>query len=61
MAKYKIGIIGFGKIARDQHAPAIQASANFELVARWRHRKSGGNSGFFVWTPEEALRNAFAE
>jgi D-galactose 1-dehydrogenase len=33
MAKYKIGIIGFGKIARDQHAPAIQASANFELVA----------------------------
>ena len=22
---------------------------NFELVARWRHLKSGGNSGFFVW------------
>ena len=33
MAKYKIGIIGFGKIARDQHAPAIQASPGFELVA----------------------------
>ncbi len=33
MAKYKIGIIGFGKIARDQHAPAIQASPSFELVA----------------------------
>jgi len=29
---------------------------NFELVARWRHLKSGGNSGFFVWAPEEALR-----
>ena len=33
MAKYKIGIIGFGKIARDQHAPAIAASPHFELVA----------------------------
>jgi Domain of Unknown Function (DUF1080) len=28
---------------------------NFEMVARWRHLKSGGNSGFFVWTPEKAL------
>jgi hypothetical protein len=29
--------------------------ANFEMVARWRHLKSGGNSGFFVWTPEKVL------
>ena len=29
--------------------------ANFELVARWRHLRSGGNSGFFVWVPESAL------
>ncbi len=28
---------------------------NFELVAQWRHNKSAGNSGIFVWTPEEAL------
>lgn len=28
---------------------------NFELVARWRHLKSGGNSGLFVWAPEAAL------
>ena len=28
---------------------------NFELVARWTHLQSGGNSGFFVWTPPEAL------
>jgi D-galactose 1-dehydrogenase len=28
-----IGIVGFGKIARDQHLPAIAASAEFELVA----------------------------
>ena len=33
MAKHRIGIIGFGKIAQDQHAPAIAASPDFELVA----------------------------
>ena len=33
MAKYRIGIIGFGKIARDQHVPAIAATPEFELVA----------------------------
>ena len=32
MTRHKIGIIGFGKIARDQHAPAIAASSAFELV-----------------------------
>ena len=30
---YKIGVIGFGKISRDQHAPAIAGSDRFELVA----------------------------
>jgi hypothetical protein len=29
---------------------------NFELVAEWNHRKRAGNSGIFVWTPEEALK-----
>ena len=33
MAKYRIAIIGYGKIAQDQHAPAIHASPSFELVA----------------------------
>jgi hypothetical protein len=28
---------------------------NFELVAEWRHLKSAGNSGFFVWCPPAAL------
>jgi len=28
---------------------------NFEMVATWRHLKSGGNSGIFVWATEEAL------
>ncbi|HWE36041.1 MAG TPA: DUF1080 domain-containing protein [Isosphaeraceae bacterium] len=30
--------------------------SNFELVARWRHLQSGGNSGFFVWVSDEALK-----
>ncbi len=30
---------------------------NFELVAQWKHLKSGGNSGIFVWASEEALKD----
>jgi hypothetical protein len=30
---------------------------NFELVAQWRHLKSGGNSGVFVWATDEALKD----
>ena len=33
MAVRRIAIIGFGKIAADQHAPAIAADPKFELVA----------------------------
>lgn len=33
MAKYRIGIVGFGKIAQDQHVPAIRATPEFELLA----------------------------
>ncbi len=28
---------------------------NFELVVQWKHLKSAGNSGVFVWVPEESL------
>lgn len=28
---------------------------NFELVTEWRHLKSGGNSGVFVWVTEESV------
>ncbi len=28
---------------------------NFELVAQWRHLKSAGNSGIFVWATKESL------
>lgn len=30
---------------------------NFELVAQWKHLRSGGNSGIFVWTSDEALKD----
>lgn len=30
---------------------------NFELVAEWRHLKSAGNSGIFVWAAEEGLKD----
>jgi hypothetical protein len=29
---------------------------NFELVLQWRHLKSGGNSGVFLWIPGDALQ-----
>jgi hypothetical protein len=29
---------------------------NFELVVEWRHLKSGGNSGVFVWVPNASLQ-----
>jgi hypothetical protein len=32
-------------------------TTNFELVAQWKHLEPGGNSGIFVWTSEEALKN----
>ena len=33
MAKHRIGVIGLGKIAQDQHLPVIAKSAAFELAA----------------------------
>jgi hypothetical protein len=32
-----------------------QQVANLELVAEWRHLQSAGNSGIFLWSPEEAF------
>ncbi|MFN7946986.1 MAG: DUF1080 domain-containing protein [Blastocatellia bacterium] len=34
-----------------------QQFTNFELVLEWRHLRSGGNSGVFVWAPEAALKD----
>jgi hypothetical protein len=30
---------------------------NLELVAQWRHLKSGGNSGIFLWATPESIDN----
>lgn len=30
---------------------------NFELVVQWRHLRPGGNSGVFVWSPEESWKD----
>ena len=34
-----------------------QLFTNFEMVIEWRHMKSAGNSGVFVWVPDEALKD----
>jgi hypothetical protein len=30
---------------------------NFELELQWRHMKSAGNSGVFIWVPEQSLKS----
>ncbi|GIX04722.1 MAG: membrane protein [Planctomycetaceae bacterium] len=32
-----------------------QPYTNFELLVEWRHLQAGGNSGVFLWAPEEAF------
>jgi hypothetical protein len=32
-----------------------QKFTNFEMVLEWRHLRTAGNSGVFVWVPDEAL------
>ncbi|MFO0949214.1 MAG: DUF1080 domain-containing protein [Planctomycetota bacterium] len=34
---------------------SVKTYGNFELSLQWRHLKSAGNSGVFVWTPEKSL------
>jgi Domain of Unknown Function (DUF1080) len=34
----------------------VDMFTNFELVAEWRHLRSAGNSGIFVWVPEDAIK-----
>lgn len=33
---------------------------NFELVAEWRHLRSGGNSGIFVWASDASIQDLAA-
>ncbi len=34
-----------------------QKFTNFEYVLEWRHLRAAGNSGTFVWVPDEALKD----
>jgi D-galactose 1-dehydrogenase len=47
LERIRIGLVGIGKIARDQHIPVLQASPEFELVAAAsRHSKVDGLANF---------------
>ena len=47
MDKIKLGLVGIGKIARDQHLPALAASGDFELAATAsRHGRVAGVDGY---------------
>ena len=54
MKPLRIAIIGFGKIARDQHVPAIAANPRFELAATVT-RTGGGHPGVPCFTGHREL------
>jgi predicted dehydrogenase len=49
MKPIRIAIIGFGKIAEDQHVPAIQGNSRFELVASSSRSGQGVGEKFTDW------------
>jgi D-galactose 1-dehydrogenase len=55
----RIAIIGYGKIARDQHVPSIAADPRFELVAVVSPR-APADEGVPVFTSHEELLEAMA-
>jgi D-galactose 1-dehydrogenase len=55
MKPIRIGIIGFGKIAADQHVPSIRGNSRFELVATSSRSGQGLAQTFTDW--RELIRN----
>ncbi len=49
MTSIRIAIIGYGKIAEDQHVPAIEANDRFELVATSSRSGQGIAAKFADW------------
>ena len=49
MRPIRIAIIGFGKIAEDQHAPAIHGNPRFELAASSSRSGKGPEPAFTDW------------
>jgi D-galactose 1-dehydrogenase len=56
MARRKIALVGIGKIALDQHVPALNASSEWELAATIS--RSGSVSGVESFTAIEAMLDA---
>jgi predicted dehydrogenase len=55
MKPLRIAIIGYGKIAEDQHLPSIKANPRFELVATSSRSGQGIGEKFTDW--RELIRN----
>jgi predicted dehydrogenase len=55
MRPIRIGIIGYGKIATDQHEPSIRANPRFELAASSSRSGKGPKPAFTDW--REMLRS----
>jgi predicted dehydrogenase len=55
MKSIKIAILGFGKIAEDQHVPSIEGNKRFELVATSSRTGHGVGQKFSDW--RELLRS----
>jgi predicted dehydrogenase len=55
MKPLRIAIIGYGKIAEDQHVPSIKANRRFELVATSSRSGQGVGEKFTDW--RELIRN----
>jgi D-galactose 1-dehydrogenase len=55
----KVGLVGVGKIARDQHLPAMAADPRFELVAT--ASRSGGVEGLPTFQDISAMLQAMPE
>ena len=49
MRRIKIAIVGFGKIAADQHVPAIAGNDRFELVGTSSRAGNGPSPSFTDW------------
>ena len=49
MKPIRIAILGFGKIAEDQHVPAIAGNPRFELAATSSRSGNGPRSAFVDW------------
>ena len=50
MKPHRIGIVGFGKIAHDQHLPSIKANPAFDLVAAASQRRVDVDGGTQVFS-----------